>query len=367
MKKLKKILIAVLLTATVGAANAQNNPIEYNTTVDETGYYCETSKIVSPVRKDNITYITKMEMITVFNNAVSIGFTITTVGDKEVISIARKHKPGDKQYKTSATVTFNNNRQLNVKDALILDATKDNFKSSASMGCLLLYLNFPDYQSPDFNLLRNNNIQKIVIEGHTVDFNKIKVNTAAIVDQMFKEISQKGYKGSGGQQSYGATPSANKAKSALELVYYPLGILPKDGAGMTYYTALNEVKSKTNWKIEEYQHRSFFTTYAYKGYDITWHGLSFFSVKMRCDERPTWNYTIHLDKSQYTESQAVILTKTFIKEIEEGGFTTNAGIFEGESEYPVSKELTKGTYRIEVTLSNRDDNYSINVDIWPNW
>ncbi|MBR4176683.1 MAG: hypothetical protein IKQ53_04695, partial [Bacteroidales bacterium] len=225
----------------------------------------------------------------------------------------------------------------------------------------------PDYQSPDFNLLRNNNIQKIVIEGHTVDFNKIKVNTAAIVDQMFKEISQKGYKGSGGQQSYGATPSANKAKSALELVYYPLGILPKDGAGMTYYTALNEVKSKTNWKIEEYQHRSFFTTYAYKGYDITWHGLSFFSVKMRCDERPTWNYTIHLDKSQYTESQAVILTKTFIKEIEEGGFTTNAGIFEGESEYPVSKELTKGTYRIEVTLSNRDDNYSINVDIWPNW
>lgn len=365
MKKLKKILVAVLLTATVGAANAQNEPIEYNTTADEKAYYCETSDILTPGQ-----YNTQMAMMVTrgSNNAVTVHFTIATVGDEEVISIARKHKPSDEIYEADATVTFNNNRQLDVKKALIYDATKDNLKSSASIGCLSLTLIFPDYhQSPDFNLLRNNNIQKIVVEGHTVDFNKIKVNTAAIVDQMFKEISQKGYKGSGGKQSYEATPSANKAKSALELVYHPLGILPKDGAGMSYYTALNEVKSKTNWKIDEYRDRSYFVTLARYGYDITWHGLPFYRAEMRCGESPKWEYTISLDKSRYTESQAVNLTKTFIKEIEEGGFTTKAGLLEGESKYPVSKELTKGTYKIDVNLSNRSDKYYIFVYIWPNW
>ena len=164
-------------------------------------------------------------------------------------------------------------------------------------------------------------------------------------------------------------PNTKKSKSAVELIYYPLGILDLDGEGLNNYSkALSELRSKTNWKLSESPNTEYFATYVHDGYDITWQGLPIFTAQMRFGKFFNWHYAINLDRSKYSKTQAEIYAKLFIKELAEEGFSVNTGSLEGKPNYPIDKDLKKGTYEVDVTLiDSGSDSFTIFIYSYPNY
>lgn len=365
MKKTMKLMVALLLLALTVSVNAQNNSVSYTTTHEGNQYMCTSSEITTISQN---TYNTHFVLMT-FDNSQSIGLVvgITTFGDKEVVNIARLHTNGDanKPFKTKGRITMENGDNINVGEVLVADLTNEDKKKSAVLGAAYMSFIIKNDVESIAKTLRTKNIQKIEINGHTIDMRNVKVNTASIIDQMFKEVIGKGYRM--GSSTFGAESSANKSKNALELVYYPLGILSKDVTGLTYTKALNAVKSKTTWKINEFPDLSFFNIYDHDGYDICWDGLRIYEAEMSLGKYLNWLYSIHLNKSAYSLTQAKAITEGFIKEIVDGGFSVKSGCMEGQTDYPIDKELRKGSCRVEVILTVMDDFYWMRMYCYPNW
>ena len=162
-------------------------------------------------------------------------------------------------------------------------------------------------------------------------------------------------------------PNTNKSKSAVELIYYPLGILDLDGEGLNNYSkALSELRSKTNWKFSELPNLEYFSTYVHDGYDITWEGLPIFAAEMSFGKFFKWHYSINLDRSKYSKTQAEQYARRFIQELANEGFSVETGSLEGNPKYPIKKDLKKGTYKVEVTLiDSGSDSFTISIYSYP--
>ena len=366
MRKTMTLTAMLLMTVVAGSLGAQNS--QYTTTHENGTYICTSGRETTVPKNGSHTYATSFTLITFDENtSISLAAKITTIGDNEVVSVARLHKNGDvtNPYKTTATVTLESGDRIDISTATVTDVTAKDKKNSTNIGAAYIGLVIPYGDAGVIEELRKQNISVIEVEGHKIEMlQKVAVKTAPIVDRMFKEVINKGYRLNTTALS-GASPSLAKNKNSVELVYYPLGILPKDVSGITLSSVLNDVKSRTNWKIDEYP--TFFATYASGGYDITWHGLPIFTAQMSFGNYLNWYYSIHLARSEYSRSQAELYTKLFIKELKEEGFSEEKGSLEGDPKYPISKKLRKGTYNISVTLIVSDgDDFSISVYSYPN-
>ena len=122
--------------------------------------------------------------------------------------------------------------------------------------------------------------------------------------------------------------------------------------------SLNKVKSKTNWKIEEYSDS--FTIYGHDGYDIKWHNLPIYRTEISFGSYFKWLYSIDLEKTDYSQSEVEAYANQFIKELADEGFSV-----ESKPKYPISKKMNKGIYNLELSLIIGNSSYCINVHVYP--
>ena len=365
--KTKFFMVILLMLTMACEVIAQNEPTEYTATYEGNVFNCTTNKV--NLSKGDNKYVVTCFLIA-FDDSPQYGlcYQINTSGDKEIVALARLHNNGDvqKPYQTKAIITFDDGHQCVSELAMITDVTKKDLRTWTTMGAAYISLFFGESY---LDRVCQHNIKSILIEGHTIDMQAMNLKSAPITKRMFQEISKKGYvAGSpGGSASMSPQPSAQKSKSALELVYYPLGILPADVTGITYAKALSGVKSRTTWKLDEYPKMDFFITYTHNGYDITWHGLPIFSAEMSTGKFLKWSYSICLKRADYSRTQAEIYAKLFIKELTENGFPVESYILDRKPNYPVNKKLENDKYKVELTLSDnsKNDFYHITVYVYP--
>lgn len=360
--------ILLLFISAMGAF-AQNEPTEYKTSLESYGYQC-TAKKVSIWNGSHTYAITPILFGSNDESYFGLTMQFTTIGDREIVAIARLHNNGnlEEPYETTARIVFDDGSFIYPHVTTVTDVTADDKANSTSIGSAYVGFIFDRSVAP---IIRNKNMREITINGHTINLQAIQFNSAPVVDRMFREILKAGYRLDSSGSATLASPvlSSGKSKSAVELIYYPMGILNKDGAGLNYSKALNEVKAKTSWKIDEYPAQDFFITYNMYGYDITWHDLPIFSAQMNTDQYFKWHYSIHFPRNQYTRSQAKTLALAFVKELTDAGFTAESYYFDDTQERPVSKVLKKDTYRVEITLLDKADyeEYSFSIYSYPRW
>ena len=401
MKKPLPILASFLLLSISILSTLPAQTTNYTTTYKDGKYTCQSDKMIKDRIYGSNFYQTVFALISYDNySEIHLGIQIGTFGDENLISIARLDKNSDHndKYKTKATFTLESGDRIDISIVLVDDITIENAKKSTISGGTNIWYIFSSDDAVTIEKLRNQNIRTIEIEGHKIEMlQNMSLKSAPIIDDMFKEVIKKGYhlntsssntttktnaptnstnsttsannpsasaKRPSVSTSYSPEPSSSKTKNAVELIYYPMGVLPMDVSGITYSSALSKVKSKTNWTIEEQS--DFFSTDVSVGYDLKWHTISLFSSSMSFGKYIRWEYMIILDKTDYSRSQAEKYTKQFIKELADEGFSVDSDAMDGKTDYPIHKKLRKGTYRIEVLLTINENWYTININTYPN-
>lgn len=375
MKMASRYLFTTLILSLLFVINAKSQDMKYDYVVNSSGQnICWAEKITT---KDNSnTYITTLGVAAASGRTPCFLFKITTIGDEKIINILRLHKRNiEKNHVTSGDIILDNGNTISSKKLAIIDSTNDAGQKTGlvGLGQIVIGINNSDIQK-----LRNYNISKLIVNGQTIDFNIIKVKSAYIINGCCKELEKKGFSfgssssgtgSSGGSASMPTHPNTKKSKSAVELIYYPLGILDLDGEGLNNYSkALSELRSKTNWKFSELPNLEHFSTYVHDGYDITWEGLPIFAAEMSFGKFFQWHYSINLDRSKYSKTQAEQYARRFIQELANEGFSVETGSLEGNPKYPINKNLKKGTYKVEVTLiDSGSDSFTISIYSYPNY
>jgi len=374
MKMASRYLFTTLILSLLFVINAKSQDMKYDyVVISSEQSHCWAEEIFT---EDNSnTYFTTLGVAAISGRTPSFLFKISTFGDEKIINILRLHKSNiEKHHMTSGIIILDNGNTISSEKLGIIDNTNDFGKENGiGVGALVIGINISDIQK-----LRNYNISKLIVNGQTIDFNKIKVKSAYIINGCCKELEKKGFSfgssssgtgSSGGSSSMPTHPNTKKSKSAVELIYYPLGILDLDGEGLNNYSkALSELRSKTNWKFSESPNTEHFATYVPDGYDITWEGLPIFTAQMRFGKFFNWHYAINLDRSKYSKTQAEIYAKLFIKVLAEEGFSVKTGSLEGKPNYPIDKDLKKGTYEVDVTLiDSGSDSFTIFIYSYPNY
>lgn len=374
MKMASRYLFTTLILSLLFVINAKSQDMKYDYVVlSSERSLCWAEKIFT--EDNSYTYSTTLGVAATSGRKSTFFFKISTLGDEEIINILRLHKSNiEKNHVTSGNIILDNGNTISSEKFVIMDTTDDELKEiGLGVGVIAIGINISDIQK-----LRNYNISKLIVNGQTIDFNKIKVKSAYIINGCCKELEKKGFSfgssssdtgSSGGSASMPTHPNTKKSKSAVELIYYPLGILDLDGKGLNNYSkALSELRSKTNWKFSESPNTEYFATYVHDGYDITWEGLPIFTVQMSFGKFFNWHYAINLDRSKYSKTQAEIYAKLFIKELAEEGFSVETGSLEGKPKYPIDKDLKKGTYKVKVTLiDSGSDSFTISIYSYPNY
>ena len=377
MKMASRYLFTTLILSLLFVINAKSQDMKYDYVVNSSGQSLCWAKEIETEDNGN-TYFTTLGVAAISGpgRIPCFLFKITTLGDEKIINILRLHKSNiEKNHVTSGNIILDNGNTISVERLAIIDLTNDAGKKTGlvGLGQLVIGINNSDIQK-----LRNYNISKLIVNGQTIDFNKIKVKSAYIINGCCKELEKKGFSfgssssgtgSSGGSSSMPTHPNTKKSKSAVELIYYPLGILDLDGKGLNNYSkAVSELRSKTNWKFSESPNTEYFAIYVHDGYDITWEGLPIFTVQMSFGKFFNWHYGINLDRSKYSKTQAEIYAKLFIKELAEEGFSVKTGSLEGKPNYPINKDLKKGTYKVRVTLiDSGTDSFTISIYSYPNY
>ena len=375
MKMASRYLFTTLILSLLFVINAKSQDMKYDYVVLSSEKSLCWAEEIKTTDNSN-TYFTTLGVIAITGYTPSFLFKITTLGDEKIINILRLHKSNiEKHHVTSGNIILDNGNTISVERLAIIDLTNDAGKKTGlvGLGQLVIGINNSDIQK-----LRNYNISKLIVNGQTIDFNKIKVKSAYIINGCCKELEKKGFSfgssssgtgSSGGSASMPTHLNTKKSKSAVELIYYPLGILDLDGKGLNNYSkALSELRSKTNWKFSESPNTEYFATYVHDGYDITWEGLPILTAQMSFGKFFNWHYSIDLDRSKYSKTQAEIYAKLFIKELAEEGFSVEIGSLEGKPNYPIDKDLKKGTYEVRVTLiDSGTDSFTISIYSYPNY
>lgn len=374
MKMASRYLFTTLILSLLFVINAKSQDMKYDYVVlSSERSLCWAEKIFT--EDNSYTYSTTLGVAATSGRKSTFFFKISTLGDEKIINILHLHKRNiEKNHVTSGNIILDNGNTISSEKFVIMDTTDDELKEiGLVMGVIAIGINISDIQK-----LRNYNISKMIVNGQTIDFNKIKVKSAYIINGCCKELEKKGFSfdsnssgtsSSGGSASMPTHPNTKKSKSAVELIYYPLGILDLDGKGLNNYSkALSELRSKTNWKFSESPILEHFSTYVHNGYDITWEGLPIFTAQMSFGRFFNWHYSINLDRSKYSKTQAEIYAKLFIKELAEEGFSVKTSSLEGNQKFPIKKDLKKGTYKVEVTLiDSGTDNFTILIYSFPNY
>ena len=110
------------------------------------------------------------------------------------ISRLNENNDIDDPYMTEATVTFESGERIPFI-AFVLDATAEGKKKSTTIGTVIIEIAFSPEATYYIDILRNQNIRTIEIEGHKIEMlQKMKLKTASIIDDMFKEVFKKGYR-----------------------------------------------------------------------------------------------------------------------------------------------------------------------------
>lgn len=374
MKMASRYLFTTLILSLLFVINAKSQDMKYDYVVlSSERSLCWAENIFT--EDNSYTYSTTLGVAATTGRKSTFFFKISTLGDEKIINILHLHKRNiEKHHVTSGNIILDNGNTISSEKFVIMDTTDDELKEIGLYGGVIaIGINISDIQK-----LRNYNISKLIVNGQTIDFNKIKVKSAYIINGCCKELEKKGFSfgssssgtgSSGGSASMPTHPNTKKSKSAVELIYHPLGILDLDGKGLNNYSkALSELRSKTNWKFSESPNLKHISTYVYDGYDITWEGLPIFTAQMSFGKFFNWYYSINLDRSKYSKTQAEIYARLFIKELASEGFSVETGLLEGKPNYPINKNLKKGTYKVEVTLiDSGTDNFTISIYSYPNY
>lgn len=375
MKMASRYLFTTLILSLLFVINAKSQDMKYDyVVISSVQSLCWGEEIET---EDNSnTYFTTLGVAAISGRTPSFLFKITTLGDEKIINILRLHKSNiEKHHTTSGNIILDNGNTISTEKFGIIDYTNDAGKKTGVVGLGQIIIGI---KNSDIQKLRNYNISKLIVNGQTIDFNKIKVKSAYIINGCCKELEKNGFSfgssssgtgSSGGSASMPTHPNTKKSKSAVELIYHPLGILDLDGKGLNNYSkALSELRSKTNWKFIDLPNTEQLSTYVHNGYDITWEGLPIFFAQMSFGKFFKWNYSINLDRSKYSKTQAEQYARRFIQELANEGFSVKTGLLEGKPNYPIHKDLKKGSYIVEVTLiDSGTDNFTISIYSHPNY
>lgn len=157
------------------------------------------------------------------------------------------------------------------------------------------------------------------------------------------------------------------SKSAMQLVEYPLGVLVKDGRGLTLKKAVKTVKNDyPSWEVTERE--GSFNVWQSDGYNISWRGVPLFLGQFDVNDKLKWHYSINFMTDMYTKEKAMECAMRFINELRNEGFSMTSDVLDGRDNYPIDKILTRGNYRVVCTLiCNGGSWHQFDIDVWPNW
>lgn len=300
-----------------------------------------------------------------------IQLAIATIGDSDFLKIIRQctsNKSGI--YTTKGNVVLVDGEKLTVA-ITIQDISNEDYKDNEFIGAgeftigtvlLTQILHF-----------RKSDIKCLLFDNYTVDFQKMGIKTAKAIDGACKHFeSDRFYFGHGSSapsnsnRGTSTSRSAEGDKSALDLIYYPMGFLEKDGKGLdNYKTMLNALKNKTNWEFKEFD--TFFRATNYSGLGIFYDGLKITNIKCAFGDYRylfSWHYQIDLAGVTTNQSVAEKYTRNFIKELTAGGFNVK---YNSNTNAIIDAVLLKGTYKVGVTLFKTKDDYWIDVESYPRY
>lgn len=158
--------------------------------------------------------------------------------------------------------------------------------------------------------------------------------------------------------------TGTKNKSALDLVYNPMGVLRKDGTGLTRSNVISTLEANYSWKLTKGDND--ITAWKSDGYNVSWNGVPVFVGRVSFDNGVYWHYSINFNKDQYSKSQALDQAKRFCRDLQNAGFSMTSDVLDGRETYPLDKILRKGSYEVIVTLIVSSSWYQYDIDVWPN-
>ena len=160
---------------------------------------------------------------------------------------------------------------------------------------------------------------------------------------------------------------SSTSKSALQLVEYPLGVLAKDGRGLTLKKALKTVKDgHPSWDVTD--NGDSFSVWQSDGYNMSWRGVPLFLGQYIPGDKLKWHYSINFYTDKYTKEKAKECSMRFINELRKEGFSMTSDVLDGRDNYPIDKILTRGNYRVVCTLiCNGGSWHQFDIDVWPDW
>lgn len=350
---MKTRIITTLLLSMVWSATltAQTESIEY--TVKELGggqVVCETSKIMRQPSKDsnNNTYKSSLWLVQTPGVPLALCLNITTVGDAEVVAIARMATSGS--LTTNADVVFSNGDKA-AFTASVTDMTNPDLKNRTKTGALSIGLVLTSGEVI-LRLLRTQDIRSITIGGHTVNMDYTGVKSAAIVDGLHKKLQ-------------GATPTGNTDgqaatidKSAVELTYHPLGILPEYNKDMTFNWVMTFLKNNTQWDLKygpnpSIQYFSFSPSLS--KYNVTWRNTkmehaTFYAADASEYSAGSWGYHFSFKLAQHPKEYCIDFAKQYIDELTKAGFSVEDNPNNWNGELLLNKTLRKGAYSVDIKI-----------------
>lgn len=246
MKKKLSLIIALYIIAAFQYCLAQQSDSGYKVERMSDGYNCSSNRIFKSMKneKDNL-YSVSFHAYRFFDSErMILGIEIGTVGDQQVVSIARLHKNGE-QVRSLATITLSNGHRFSCT-IFVADITNNTLKSSFKTG--QASLNFVCNEPVScLTMLRQYDIMTIEIEGHVVNMQNTTVKSAEIINNLCINLM----KVVGSPSSYGSSPSTSSySRSEMSSQSYSGGTntIKSDNVSGTLSHESKNSNLKTNQK-----------------------------------------------------------------------------------------------------------------------
>ena len=362
------LIVTLYLFAAYQYCFAQNNSDGYEVKIKNGQYSCTSNSIFkgSSGKGDNI-YEVMFDMYKSTkptDSRLLLAIRLSTVGDTELVSIARLHQSGNSVTKQAKIVLTNGYSFF--EDVMITDIS--NLKNSKEVGAFYFFFKCND-PVERITMLRQHDIKTITIGGHVINMQRTTAKSAEIINKLCSKLIQttgnhSSY-GSGPSTSSHAAPTSSKDKKPIELVYFPLGVINSDVSGLTLADAARIAKQKLNVDINTLD--TSFSVYDFCGYDITLYRKSLCAVFMiLSDGRKRWDYSIDFSRAEYKRNDVVNFAKRIVADIQSNGFKSMAATsFEN---YPFIQVMTKDSYHVEIQVldDSQYDKMRININVSPN-
>ena len=293
MKQKLPLFLALYLLAAFQYCFAQQTDYGYKIKKTSDGYLCSSNSIFKSMKneKDNLYNVSFYANRFFGSECMILGIEIGTVGDQQVVSIARLDKNGE-QVRSHATITLSNGHRFSCT-IFVADITKSSLRSSNKTG--QLNLNFVCNEPVScLTMLRQYDIKTIEIGGYIVNMQNTTAKSAEIINNLcinlMKVVGTPSSYGSGpsissysssGQPSQSYSGGSNIVKTNLtlnEMLAKPMGCIDSD----MEKDAFNTIKSKTSslFKIDESSYNTSNIFYVWENENnncsnIKYQGMSF--------------------------------------------------------------------------------------------